>query len=61
MRYVTRPRSVFVMIDEFGDQSMTADEVFCAEDDSPQPTGLLDQHGNPIFRTTDRIKLGFLP
>lgn len=32
-----------------------------AEDDAPEKTGLLDQHGNPIYRVREHIKAGFVP
>lgn len=29
------------------------------EDDTPQPTGLLDEHGNELYRVPERIQMGF--
>lgn len=29
-------------------------------DDEPINTGLLDLHGTPIYRTADKIKMGFV-
>ena len=31
------------------------------EDDQPEKTGLLDQHGDPLYRVRERIKTGFVP
>ena len=29
------------------------------EDDDPEPTGLLDQHGNPLYRHKAKRPIGF--
>lgn len=42
--------------DESGD---TAREVII-DDGEPVATGLLDQHGNPLYRVVERIKIGFV-
>lgn len=56
MRYVTR--AYWLDTDADGDVSVTADEVI-ESDKTPQRTGLLDQHGDPIYRLQDTVPLGF--
>ena len=34
-------------------------EMVYEKDDRPEKTGLLDQHGTPLFRVRDRIPFGF--
>jgi hypothetical protein len=38
---------------------ITAIQAF--ENDDPAPTGLLDRHGNKLYRTKETIKFGFTP
>jgi hypothetical protein len=47
-------------IDYDRDYSMVADTVIEA-DKSPQKTGLVDQHGTPIYRVRDYVPFGFHP
>ena len=55
-----RERAVFVSAaDEFGDQSMTADQALI-EDDDPQFSGLYDARGNKLYRKKERVPLGFM-
>ena len=30
-------------------------------DKTPEPTGLVDAAGTPLYRVTDQIKMGFVP
>ena len=48
-----------ILFDEYGETTMTADQIILPEDDR-EPTGLLDQHGKPILRERRRIKFGFV-
>ena len=58
MRYVVKPRAV-----ECGDEAweptpLTMDVVH--PEDGPVDTGLLDAHGNRLFRVSERVPLGFV-
>jgi hypothetical protein len=59
-RYVTRPRGAAVLFDDDGTATATAEEIIEAEE-KPQPTGLLDAEGRPLYRVRERIKFGFVP
>lgn len=56
-RYATR--SAFLLVDEWGDASMTADQII-VEDEEHKPTGLLDANGDKLYRVRDRVKFGFV-
>lgn len=56
-RYIARPKSA-VVTSEWGEPAWTADLVF-QTDDEPQRTGLIDQHGNDLYRISDRQPIGF--
>lgn len=57
MKYVTR--QVFTQYVEWMDEhAMTADTVI-ETDRSPQETGLLDQHGDAIYRLHETVPFGF--
>lgn len=45
-------------IDEWAVGSRPSETVYEA-DRAPVATGLCDQHGTPIYRTSDAIQLGF--
>jgi hypothetical protein len=55
IRRLPRPRADWWEQDE---QPVLSREVMVA-DDTPAPTGLVDQNGTPIYRTPDRIRMGF--
>jgi hypothetical protein len=57
VRYETRPRGYWASSGEWG-TSVTADEVIEA-DKAPRETGLLDQHGDPIYRLSESVPMGF--
>jgi len=59
MPYVVKPRAwVADDLDDFYARGReTLDAI--AEEDAPQATGLLDQHGNKLYRTRDKISFGF--
>lgn len=55
--YVTKPRSWW------SDEPALADvstRTVIMDDDEPERTGLLDQHGTPIYRVRERIPFGFV-
>lgn len=55
----SRPRQVFTQyVDWAGETCMTADLVI-ESDRSPQPTGLLDQHGETLYRLHETVPFGF--
>lgn len=54
-RYVTRPRA---WMDVWG-QYMPMPTVTVTEDRDPIPTGLLDQHGERIYRVPETVPMGF--
>lgn len=61
MAYVTirrplRPRADW--LEEDGQPVIARDVI--VEDAAPVNTGLLDQHGTPIYRTPDKIRMGFV-
>lgn len=59
MKYVTQPRAVFTQYVEWAERhAMTADTVIEA-DKTPEPTGLLDAHGDRIFRVHETVPFGF--
>lgn len=51
----TRPRASW---DE--DVPILVGHTVIMDEDQPIQTGLLDQNGTPLYRTPDKIKLGFL-
>lgn len=60
-RYVPRahrPRACDPDWSEFA-QPRTMD-VIVPDDDEPRDTGLLDQHGVPLFRVPERVRCGFI-
>lgn len=59
VRYVTkRPRAGYEA--EYGEFWDDAHGVTVFEaDDGPQETGLLDAHGNPLYRLVERRPIGF--
>lgn len=54
--YVTRSGLVR---DEWGAEYPAATEIYIPDDAPPQPTGLLDQFGRPLYRVADRAPMGF--
>lgn len=56
MKYVTRQYSVSV--NDWGEHSVTADSVI-ESDRSPEPTGLLDQHGDKLYRVHETVPFGY--
>ena len=55
-----QPRGAFVLFDEFGDPSVTAEAVV-DQDEKQRQTGLIDQYGRPLVRLRERVKFGFVP
>ena len=61
MAYVTirrpqRPRADW--LEDAPEPVLSFDVI--VSDDEPVNTGLLDAHGTPIYRTPDKIKMGFV-
>lgn len=53
--------SIAVFVDDYGDYSLTADEVIEQnENDRPVRISIVDQYGNAIYRRRDRVKMGFI-
>jgi hypothetical protein len=42
------------------DQPVITNMTVHEPEDAPQITGLLDKHGNPLYRMRDKIKIGFV-
>lgn len=54
-----RPRQAFVQYVDWAEGcAMTADVVIEA-DRAPQETGLLDAHGDPLYRVHETVPFGF--
>lgn len=53
-----RVRNDAMLVDEYGNLSMTADTVYDS-DDSSFATGLVDQYGEAIVRERVRFPIGF--
>lgn len=56
MKYVTRQYSVST--NEWGEHSVTADEVIEC-DRPPRQIGILDQFGQPLYRQHETVPFGF--
>ena len=54
-RYVTR--SDYYMDDH---QMLSLGSITVHEDRDPVPTGLLDSHGDPIYRAPESVRCGFV-
>lgn len=59
-KYRSAPRAAFILFDDEGQPSITADEVH-EEQRGDEQTGLFDQFGQPLVRRRERIKFGFVP
>ena len=60
MAYVTIRRPIRPRSDDWEPEPPLIARDVIVVDDEPIKTGLLDQNGTPIYRTSDRIKLGFV-
>lgn len=59
-RYIAMARRPKAYEDEWHDGSEGLTTITVHEsDDGPQDTGLLDAHGTPLFRMSDRQPIGF--
>lgn len=58
-RYASRPYAAFLLINEDGTASMTADTILI-EDEEYRPSGLLDRDGNKLYRVRERVPFGFV-
>jgi hypothetical protein len=60
-RYVPIPRRLSPARAEWDDPEpvMTTTTVY-AEDDAPRETGLLDANGTPLYRVSDKVRMGFI-
>lgn len=64
MRYVAipgrrkAPRADYYE-EDWGYAKVHLPRLSAIEDDTPRETGLLDRHGNPIYRMPTRGKVGF--
>lgn len=56
-RYATR--GAFVLVDDDGRISATADEILLPVRARPRKTGLVDQYGEPIYRLREAVPFGF--
>lgn len=57
MKYVTR--AYFTQYVEWAERYAMTDDQVIEADPSPQETGLLDVHGDKIFRVQERLPFGF--
>lgn len=58
MKYITKPKLYWS--DDLEMEVVNTTITVCETEDEPQPTGLLDRHGNELYRVTPKQKMGFV-
>ena len=53
IRYTTRPRAAW------DDEVSETARQLIEQEDAPEKTGLLDQHGRPLYRVRESVPFGF--